>query len=313
MALPVLSKTWQFNVNNAQAALGSSGLDNRSLMLAYKNAMIGFGTNPWTVKYSCSSTVAGTAGDGVDRWATVANVVNANSGVAHSWIVLAQTGLSSTFQVCIDYNNGTAAASSASIIFSAAAGFTGGTTTARPTATDEQAVLSNAAWINNNADAAFRWHAMQSTDGQCTRIFSFIAGAIQNVLIFEKFTNATGGSPGATNGGALNIFLTLANFNNMGTWTRQNGTNVNTSMAYESVSNLSIASEVSGAFDIFPMACTSTTTVGTRGRLGTFQDIWIGSSGVATGDSYPASGTTGQFVQVGQIIMPWNTTAFLLT
>ena len=42
MALPTLSKTWQFNVNNQTTAQGSVLADCRKTLRAIKNAMIGF-------------------------------------------------------------------------------------------------------------------------------------------------------------------------------------------------------------------------------------------------------------------------------
>lgn len=84
----------------------------------------------WTCYYSCDSVTAGTAGDGVDRWTTYANVVNAASGSAHSWWCgyNAATGI----YCLIDVNNTT---NSARISFSFVA-YTGGTTTLGPTSTE---------------------------------------------------------------------------------------------------------------------------------------------------------------------------------
>lgn len=88
----------------------------------------------WTVRYSCDGAVAGTAGDGVDRWTstfTPAKLVRAASGSAHSWMVLrnATAGL----ECCIDLNSATDGAGA--VVFArVAAPFSGGSTTARPTA-----------------------------------------------------------------------------------------------------------------------------------------------------------------------------------
>lgn len=154
MSLPTLEKTWIFNVNNAQGALGTGTLSNRQILFQIKQALIGSlgswtnasggsiaspSTLLWTVAYSCDSSTAGTAGDGVDRWTAATNLVTASG--AHSWIVLKNTHVDQggNFQVCIDLPNtdGTQGFGFAAIIVSRTAGFTGGTTSSRPTATDE--------------------------------------------------------------------------------------------------------------------------------------------------------------------------------
>lgn len=88
MSLPSLAKTWQFNANNSIAAQGTALADNRRLWRTLKDALIGFATNPWVMRYSCNSVTAGTAGDGVDRLTADSNFVWANDTVAHTWYVL---------------------------------------------------------------------------------------------------------------------------------------------------------------------------------------------------------------------------------
>jgi hypothetical protein len=88
----------------------------------------------WTVRYSCSGAVAGSAGDGVDRWGTTftpGNLVRAASGSAHSWMVLrnAFSGL----ECCIALNSVTDGAG-ALVFARSSQPFSGGSTTARPTA-----------------------------------------------------------------------------------------------------------------------------------------------------------------------------------
>src|SRR5947209_5087453 len=90
-ALPAPSLTWQQSLNNVQLASGTALTDHRTILLGIKNALIGFGTNPCTVKGSCHSTVAGL--DAVDRWSAIANLVWAAAASAHSWIVLEQGGI----------------------------------------------------------------------------------------------------------------------------------------------------------------------------------------------------------------------------
>jgi len=192
MALPTLTKTWQHNVNNAIAALGSALADNRRLLRSIKNALVGFGTNPWTVRYSSSSAVAGTAGDGVDRWSADSDLVWAAAASAHSWIVLRQTGIATNYEVCFSLEGASATGVAMLAVVSFSAGFTGGSTTARPTATDEQ-IFTLTNWSGNGADVASRWSVMQSTDGQCTRVLVCISGSVTLYWIMDRPANPSTG------------------------------------------------------------------------------------------------------------------------
>jgi hypothetical protein len=316
MALPIPVKTWQYSANNAQAALGSIATDNKTLAIAIKNAILAFGTNAPTIGYSCSSTVAGSVNDGVDRWTTTANIVQNAAGSAHSWFVFKMAG---GVQFLWSFGNGNATSNTGGIVasISPSAGFTGGSTTADPTATDQITVVSAVAgnFCNLAADAAVRWNVMLSTDGTLMRWFILSAGALLDGIWVEQLANLTTGTPGANVaswgiGGTTSVFLGL-----LGN-TKQNGVSTATALAYESVANLSIASEISGGFDCFPISVAGT-AVGARGKIGTLQDIWATSTGIALGDGAPASGTLNQFICLGGstqgVLIPWNTTALQLT
>lgn len=109
------------------------------------NAGAGFTQGLWTCYYSCDSSVAGSANDGVDRIGSTYNatkIVRATAGSAHSWIVLKspatmgrlgneQYYLTLSYEGSYDYG---------AVMALSKAAPTGGTTTARPTATDEIAV-----------------------------------------------------------------------------------------------------------------------------------------------------------------------------
>jgi len=168
MTLPTIEKTWQFNVNRNIGALGTNLAVNKQLLLDMKNMLIATGSlgtwtnasgatitpaNPWTVRYSCNGTTAGSVGDGVDRWQSTSDMnpgqmtgVTSLTTTARSWIVLKNTTLDSggNFQVLFDWMSDTNQGvsqwfdyGSCTIYVSRTAGFTGGTTTTRPSATDE--------------------------------------------------------------------------------------------------------------------------------------------------------------------------------
>ena len=319
MALPTLVRTWQTNCNNAQLALGSALADNRGLLISIKNALLGFASNPWTVRYSCNSTTAGTAGDGVDRWgSTAANLVWNAAGSAHSWFVMQQSGVAAGFQVLWSLENSSPNGSVMSVVVSPSAGFTGGTTTARPTATDEIVVLAAAGvWGGaGTIDQSARWSVEQSTDGAGTRIIVCTAGATTTVALFEVPANVATGWSNPTAFSWLNSSGGLGGFQTYGSLkTRVGALAANLALACEgTAANVhgpadiafgNLANEVSGEWPMWPIGV-DCNTVGARGRLATLVDLWYGSSNVTSGDSYPATGTTGQFAQFGNLIIPWN-------
>ncbi len=190
MTLPSLTKTWQFVPNYAIAATGTALGTNRTILKTIKdflttdaaewvdNANIATtAANLWTVRYSCDSVVAGSAGDGVDRWDAITDLVWANAASAHSWIVLRNTAIGSTAELLISCEGSSGSGHVLTIAISPSAGFTGGTTTARPTATDEAVTLNNAAWGGvGTSDTSVKVHVVKSTDGECWRVFACNGG-----------------------------------------------------------------------------------------------------------------------------------------
>lgn len=247
-----------------------------------------------------------------DNWSSDGDIVNAVT--TRSWIVLQQAGIASNFQICLDMNNTNAMYGS--MIVSPSAGFTGGSTTARPTATDENVYISSAPWINASlTDIALRWTVMQSDDGECTRIVVCGGGSVQMLAIIDKPANAVTGwtNPSvwswfASTPTIYSQYFTTYNFrgrvgSTLGSFVAlQEGWN--NSLASQDATWGNIANEVSSEWPMLPlgMACN---TAGVRGRHGSFYDLWAGSASVATGDTYPGDGSN-QFAQFGCIILPWN-------
>ena len=322
--LPTLTKTWQFSVNNTTGAV--SGIENnRTWIRTVKDAMLAFASTPWTMRYSCNSVTAGAAGDGVDRITANANLVWANAGTAHSWLVLRQTGIATNYELLISCEAASAGGAVLLIVVSPSAAFTGGTTTARPTATDE-IILSSGNW-GVTLNLALRWHLQQSTDGQCTRLFTYVSGVLQNAIILDKPANAvTGWSNPSISYAGLSTALTPAV---LGAITGALNVRIGSvsglvSMSAEGLiagaANVSfqtntnwgnIANEVSGEWPMLPLGAICVTST-VRGRHGTFQDLWTASGGANTGDTYP-SGASNQFAQFGALIVPWNGSAVQLS
>lgn len=329
MSLPTLAKTWQFNINQMIAATGTVAGTNSALLLALKNSLTSFGSNPATVDHSRGSSTAGTPGDGVDRWASASDVIFASAGSAHSWIVLKFPGISSTFQVLISASSeGNGSYSSAnwtiSMFVSRAAGFSGGTTTARPTAADEQEVGrygSGTKWNSSASvtDATMRLHVMMSTDGASARAFFCASGVVWSALLIEtasatatwsspwhvRLTNTpTGTWPRPAVAANFYAYDGAAYINSTATPMALTGESRGpSSFGPTSTEFGSMANDATGDWPIWPMGLVAQTT-GARGRWGTAIDLWWGSSGVSDGDTYDASSKT--FAQFAGLIVPWD-------
>lgn len=338
MALPVKAKIWQYNLNVVTANTGAAATFNQRVVFYIKQALVAFASFPWVVEYSCNSVTAGTAGDGVDRWVTEANVIRSVSTGAtgvRSWIVLKQAGIASNFQMLISVAPQGAAAGSTnafvcSIYVSASAGFTGGTTTARPTATDETIVFeaNNMGGSNVSLVAPTILNAMQSTDGQLTRIVMFSQNVPWMVLALDKPAN-TPASGWAVPFVAVPLVNDTAgvlfpvNYTNQAYWstpatavvrtrigvapaTRRLVLTAEGTTSVQGVSDTNyghVANELTGEWPFWPLgvACIEAPS---RGRHATMVDMWAGSAAVPTGDTYDAS--SKDFIQVGPLILPWD-------
>jgi len=289
MALPTLSKTWVFNLNNAQAAQGSVLACNQAVMFALVNALIA--TGKWAVYYSCSSTVAGAAGDGVNRWASPANLVWNAAGTPHSWMVLRNTSLASgNYQLLLELGTDgvnfylTAKKSNN-------AGFTGGSTTAVPTATDQINILVGNNWGQLSVNAAMRWSVEVSNDGQCTRVILASQGTARGFWLIEQLGSPEAGITYPTaeyivgnSGGAATPTL--------GSWVCNPVVGVSSAsstIGYESqLTTLPSPSSFTGNWPMCQCALDGN-VANMYGRLGLMQDLWIGTTSAASGDSYPGA------------------------
>lgn len=200
--------------------------------------------------------------------------------------------------MCFSCNQASASGNNITVVISPSAGFTGGTTLTRPTATDEIILISNAVY-GVGTDVATRWSVLQSTDGQCTRVWVANSGSIQFFWAFEKPVNTTTGwsNPSVS-------FVTGASPPLLNGQAKFGATTATVAMGVESIAATTVANEIDGSWPMVPIGLSSS-TVGARGRHGTLQDIWWGSTNVTTGDTYP-NDATNQFVQIGNIILPWN-------
>lgn len=322
MALPTLSKTWQFDVNNVIASAAELTFY-QNLAYELKEAMTGFASNPWTVIASCDSTTANNSG--TDLWLAPANIVW-NTG-AHSWIVLENASGS---QLCIAMDFTGTNNQDALIFFSpggeflVANGGTDGTTTARPTAPDEYDARTGpdlSAWWGNQTTTPAQnvFHMWHSTDGTLTYIVGYSGNIPHTFVALGSINNPVTGhvepylGTWLTNTGVINIITTTNLSDSQRLSSAQAGTEMTlfvTGMGHANqlsheVAAASVAEELSG--ELFFTECGLFSGItGMRGPKGSLHDIYWGQYQVASdGDTYPNNAATRQWVQMGHLVLPW--------
>ncbi len=336
MALPTLAKSWQFGpanayINQAIAASGTILTTNRNMLLAIKNSLVGMSTLPWQIRGSSNGggntigthydvvIASGAAGPATDRWVTNANLIWAAAGTAHSWVVLRQTGVSATFEVLISCE---AASTNGSLltIYASSLGFSGGTGLARPTAADETTVLAGTSWGGRNAaDGAFKLHVEQSTDGQCTRIQLYSASLCCGFILLDKprapVTNwsnpfaamwlSTADNPLANMPVAANMYSAapvvgrgpIGNMTMFMTAEAKNNINIQ-------AAGIQRPNDISGEYYMPGVGLYSDTAL-QSGQHGYLYDLWWANTVLTEGSGFPATGSTGQFRVVGDLVIAW--------
>src|SRR5579885_3685790 len=215
MGAPTLSKTWQSLTNFSVATTGNATTDHQQTLLKVKKQLVAFGSSPYSVRSSSNSVSANTS----DNWNSNTDLVW-NSG-AHSWIVLRQTGLGSTSDICIDLLNATVGSLA---IYYSPGGYatTSLSTTARPSTLNSDEVPLGpgtfngpvSQWISAGSSTFSGFvNVFMSTDGQCTRWFVLsTAGAVMHATWIEKIQNPISSLPypvfGGTTGTQDNLTYT---------------------------------------------------------------------------------------------------------
>jgi hypothetical protein len=316
-------------VLNVQSTSGAAS--SGSVLIPSLKAIISYtgisGGNQFT---GCTTTY----GSGVLQTSQVVHTapVWASSGTAHSWIVLSQTGISSSFQLLIACSSGTTSYD-LNVWFSPSIGFSGGSTTVDPTASDSTPILTNGNWGVQSSAYQYKLHAMQSTDGTCTRVLitQYQAGSSGCVCSgFLSIENAENPVPGwtypvhvmwlgSTSSPVLTVNTLYQNFNAYSRATANftliwTGENINGTF----LPTFFLApNDLSGEWMCMPIGLWSS-TVGSRGRHGSLYDIWWGIND----NAYPIAGPQGvpfigangnTFVQVGALVFPWNSTTMQLS
>jgi hypothetical protein len=335
MALPTLARTWRFKVG--QLSAGNSTLETQTdtLILVIVNSLLGTGTwtdsdgntqaiTPiWTVRSSNNGAGAFGNNDGVNRWSTIADLVHANAGTNHSWIVLRNANI--PLEVLIDLNGSTNAIT---IIvshsgFGVANGGTDGTATAAPTALNSITLHSNSVTWGASGTTSLQTvvQALFSTDGSDTRIICCRNGHMCGLWLFAKPTELVGswanpyvagilgssaGAPSSSVPAAADLGASTAIFRGFGTTSFVMGM---TSEGFTdgALFNTLTTSDgfVASSNPMLPARVASVTASHTGSRA-LLADTWLGRSNLPTGHGYPVTPTAPSFMQFGSLIVPWN-------
>lgn len=324
LPLPTYALNWDFKLNQLLPLAGSGLLTGQQNTFAEKTGMISATgwvstlTSPWIVAGS-SNSVAG-AMDAVDRWVTSANLIWANNGSAHSWIVLENAfGL----QLLIDLSTASGTAQTRYMSVSMA-GFTGGSNASRPTATDEN-VLVSGNFLTGTA-VTYRLHQWNSQNGTDYRMTYYSAG----VLIADLFigvaadpvnnwvnpywalsTTGTSGLSTTTLNGTASA-RGLAPIGNMTLFF--SGPGWGSSIPTMATTKMTGPNGISG-LNPLPGIGLASGTAGAEGLHGVVNDVYWALNNGALGLNYPKipPALAYTWAQVGGIILPTNNTQLLFT
>lgn len=326
MALPAITKTWTFDVNNSLPTSGVFLTDSQKLLFDLKTYLLSVG---WTVKGSCNSVNYGM--DGVDRWVTYANLVFDGLAGVRAWIVLkAPVVLSPNLEIMFHCGGTTVLYPGVdkglyAFIQGSWTGFTGGTTNSWPTAPTAVTLVSNSPdisygrWHGTSSYTAFSCvrHAMSAIDGT-TRIIVCKNNAVLFHWSFEKLIGSTFADPSM-------IFMAQGN-QYAPAYTHWNDVAVFHNYSEASLASYYLTAEGYGAAMVGKNITSqsdrgggywmggvgvASASAGQRGRHGIIGDLWWGTTGLGYGTTIPDDGTK-QFVQFNDMIFPWNGTTPLI-
>jgi hypothetical protein len=319
---PTPEKTWTIT-EVVPTPSGNRQTDVATLIYETKEAMLTLGA-PWTVAGSSDGVTAGM--DAVDR-ITDPSKINFTGGVGW-WIVLEAPSGWGNGQLLLWTDAGGFSATNTHTKISLSGSFTGGSTSAAPTATDEDDTF-NAEWLDTNVAATgaqFTCYIAQSTDGEHTRIFNCSNGAPTQVVVFE-----TAGSPGSRwvdprFYGRGPIFIretppmgnTAILLNGGRKWLKAKLPGESTFPflyfsfphagqrdIYDSIT-LTTPNDIDGNFPLWNLGLYNYDTAGGRGEWGYIKDWWFTVAAANPGDFFPGDDSM-QFLCIGtSIIIPWD-------
>jgi len=293
-----------------------------------------------SANYPLSSSPSG-VGDGVDRIETLGHWNHSSN--LQSYFVLRNTVTGTEFllqngnSTTADDNRGVVRVAMAPNVFDAPAyngsiptgpsrKIQGGTAPGHVTFIDS----FNNSWFILNLVADARFHCMISSDGEQLRAFWTYDGLDRMFMLdgFVRNANAAWALDPDTPtvatlsfpGNATGERATFAIMNDLervalsrlpppspGILPKYNAVGHLTSEGYGSAAlgeNIIVPNELSGEWPLAPVGI-AVNTPQYRGRMGMLPDIWWSSTALSAGHTFPNS-TSRDFIQVGDLVLPWN-------
>lgn len=198
MGALVHTKTWsktRFQVvygDGPTQQVGGLVVEMQYRQLLY-DLMLTLTTSPgsWTVAQSCGYTGGSWAANTSNNW-TSAESVMFSDGTNYSWMVLQQNGIRNGFQMLWACEALVGAGSNGwKFYFSPSGSFTGGTITTRPTAVDEYSIFPATDFWSSTSSLLRSMNVLQSSDGECTRIFYAEDSNIRYAFMVDKLYAST--------------------------------------------------------------------------------------------------------------------------
>jgi hypothetical protein len=304
MALPILEKTWQYDVNQVVTATGIRTSEIDKVIYQLKASLIGFASNPWTVVSSANASSAGAA----DYWASYTDVGE------NSWIVLQNA--SSSLQLMIYVGGYTIGG----VLVSPEGLFTGGSVGSPPTATDSITLLSSEYLINWTSTMNHILHVMMSSTGDCTRAFVMGGGVVKMLMCVETMSDSPIANKAAAFYQSSASYPNASEFITHAQWSCvEDGVNVMCYTGTECFNGVPVAQAASGGYSninsayVISALSIHCTTSGHIGRFGRIADLYIGSNTLVTGSTFPATPDDKEFILIRQFVLPWNGSSPVLT
>jgi hypothetical protein len=181
---------------------------------------------------------------------------------------------------------------------------------------DTYQALSDALWRNVPTTTGFDCvvHAISSSDGNVGRIFVLKNNVI---ILYVAFEQAQSPVTGWTHPFYMTWYVNDPSIVNMVDGARLVAYDTNgpagwflnymtceSHVANTTPERVPYYNEIGGESPLYLIG-TASTAANKRGRHGTLYDLWWGLPYRKVGDSYPDNGAR-QFVNVGQLVVPWN-------
>lgn len=316
MSFVAQNKGWTIQANKEIGSPLGAKESHADALLNIVKSLTSLPIYPWTVRGSSDSVTAGL--DSVNRLTSISKFKWDSSGSAHSWIVLADN--KAGFEVCIDCKDKYSGAEGPNLTIAVSLGssFTGGNITTRPTATDE--IVKSGQWLGTtNESPQFRFNLLiwRSNDGLCTRISCLENKEPVLFWLFDRIKNPITS--------VTKVFSTYMGKNSMNKTPYYSNANFTSKTGSDTLNcYLTAKRTISGTvlFESFGrnqydgkyfidtpvIYCVGTSTH--KGKLGELFDLYWGSSKVPTGTVYDEK--DGNYIQLGNIVLPWDPTILLV-